>query len=187
MVYIAVNGATTGPFGRAELEAKAKAGELTSKTLIWQEGMDAWAAAETDETIAALIEKSQPEMPAFDPAAYVVGIWEVRNAQVPVPDVGMGTLDGSFTYNADATMIVAGTLKVTMRGAPMTITLNGSGSYRVEKRAEDGFIIYPTGNMTMNVPGFPPQVAPLGDPIGYTVLGPDQVRDDEGTMATRRK
>jgi hypothetical protein len=182
-----VNGETTGPFARSELEEKAKVGDLTDKTMVWQQGMEAWVAAGTVEELAALIAANAPEKAAFDPATYVVGVWEVRNAQVPVPDVGIGTLDGSFTYNADATMIVAGTLKVTMNGAPMTITLNGSGSYRVEKRAEDGFIVYPSGNMTMIVPGYPPQASPLGDPIGYTVLGPDEVRDDEGTLATRRR
>ena len=62
-IYVAVNGEKTGPFDLATVELKIQSGEIGRNTLIWQEPMPEWAAAEKVEKLAALFPKMPPPLP----------------------------------------------------------------------------------------------------------------------------
>jgi hypothetical protein len=47
----------------AELSARIAAGELTRETLVWREGMPAWAAAASVPDVAALFGAVPPPLP----------------------------------------------------------------------------------------------------------------------------
>ena len=62
-IYLLENGAQAGPFGPAELEARAAQGGLTPETLVWMEGMPNWAPAKDVPALAAYLGPPQPGAP----------------------------------------------------------------------------------------------------------------------------
>ena len=64
--FIAVNGAQSGPLGMGDLSAKIAAGQLTRQTLVWKQGMAAWAAAESVAELAGLFAAAPPPVPKND-------------------------------------------------------------------------------------------------------------------------
>ena len=52
--FMALGGAQVGPLGLPELSAKLRSGELTRQTLVWKQGMGAWAPAETVAELTGL-------------------------------------------------------------------------------------------------------------------------------------
>jgi membrane protease subunit (stomatin/prohibitin family) len=61
--YVAVNGAQSGPFDLNVLQTKIQGGEITRETLVWQEPMPEWLAAEKVDKLAALFPKMPPPIP----------------------------------------------------------------------------------------------------------------------------
>jgi membrane protease subunit (stomatin/prohibitin family) len=61
--FIAVNGAQSGPIALSDLSAKVAAGQFTRETLVWKQGMAAWAAAETVPELASLFAAAPPPLP----------------------------------------------------------------------------------------------------------------------------
>jgi membrane protease subunit (stomatin/prohibitin family) len=61
--YIAVNGAQSGPHPLADLTAKIAAGQFTGQTLVWKQGMSAWAAAQSVPELAGLLAAAPPPLP----------------------------------------------------------------------------------------------------------------------------
>ena len=60
--HLAVDGATSGPFGEAELSKLAASGQLSRATMVWTAGQDGWKmAAETD--LARLLDSVPPPPP----------------------------------------------------------------------------------------------------------------------------
>jgi len=60
--HLAVDGATSGPFGDADLAKAAAEGRLTRATMVWTPGQDGWKmAAETD--LARLLDSVPPPPP----------------------------------------------------------------------------------------------------------------------------
>jgi hypothetical protein len=53
--FIGVDGKTQGPFDLAALAQRAKDGVLRADTLVWREGMAAWAAASQVPDVATLL------------------------------------------------------------------------------------------------------------------------------------
>jgi membrane protease subunit (stomatin/prohibitin family) len=62
-LFIAVNGQQVGPVSAADLPARVAAGELTRETLVWREGMPAWAPASSVPDVAALFGAVPPPLP----------------------------------------------------------------------------------------------------------------------------
>ncbi len=62
--HIAENGATRGPFGKAELGRMAAEGALTRETLVWTPGAAGWAAAGAITELAQLFTIAPPPPPA---------------------------------------------------------------------------------------------------------------------------
>ncbi|HNE50745.1 MAG TPA: SPFH domain-containing protein [Chitinophagales bacterium] len=54
-LFVAVNGAQTGPFDVPVLTQMAQSGQLKGDTLVWKAGMAAWAAAATVPELAAIL------------------------------------------------------------------------------------------------------------------------------------
>ena len=61
--FVAVNGAQTGPFGLAQLQAMVQSGQFTKQSLVWKQGMSNWAMAETDPGLLSLFGAIPPPPP----------------------------------------------------------------------------------------------------------------------------
>jgi len=61
--FLAVGGQQVGPVLPADLPARVASGELTSATLVWQQGMAAWTAAAEVPAIAGLFGATPPPLP----------------------------------------------------------------------------------------------------------------------------
>jgi membrane protease subunit (stomatin/prohibitin family) len=61
--YVALGGVQAGPFDLATLAAKVRDGTLTRTTLVWKQGMPAWAAAETVAEVQNLFAAVPPPLP----------------------------------------------------------------------------------------------------------------------------
>jgi len=59
-LFVAVNGAQTGPFDVAALTQMAQGGQLTKDSLVWKAGMAAWAAASTVPELASILGSVPP-------------------------------------------------------------------------------------------------------------------------------
>lgn len=66
--HIAENGATTGPFSRADLGRMAGGGQLTRETLVWSAGMSGWTKAGEIAELAQLFTVAPPPPPPPPPA-----------------------------------------------------------------------------------------------------------------------
>lgn len=189
-VFIAVNGQTSGPFNAQQLEGKAKAGELTLETTVWQDGMANWAAAKTVPEVQAIVVANPP---AFDPKGFIVGSWQVSNANVPIPGVpGGGVLNGTTNYGADGSVTIFGTIQVSQPNPAspgqmmqFSITITASGTYTVTPMNSSVFIVNPTMTLTMSAPGMASQSQPANDPIQLTVIDRNTVRDSDGLVSRR--
>jgi membrane protease subunit (stomatin/prohibitin family) len=61
--FVGVNGTQQGPFDVATLAAKIRSGEITRATLVWKNGMAAWAAADTVAELQSLFGSVPPPLP----------------------------------------------------------------------------------------------------------------------------
>lgn len=62
-LFVALNGQQSGPFDLPALQQLVQAGQLTSETLVWKQGMASWAAASTVVELAALFGSVPPPIP----------------------------------------------------------------------------------------------------------------------------
>ncbi|MEN8836865.1 MAG: SPFH domain-containing protein [Celeribacter marinus] len=62
--HIAANGATTGPFSKAEMGQKAASGALTRESHVWTPGQDGWMKADEVIELAQLFTIAPPPPPA---------------------------------------------------------------------------------------------------------------------------
>ncbi|MBO7481993.1 MAG: SPFH domain-containing protein [Bacteroidales bacterium] len=65
--FVAVNGQQSGPFDMNTLSTMVKNGQLTKDTLVWKQGMPAWAAAGTVQELSSLFGAVPPPMPGMPP------------------------------------------------------------------------------------------------------------------------
>jgi hypothetical protein len=61
--FIAVNGAQAGPFERPALQAQVANGSLTRDSLVWRQGMAAWAKASDQADLQDLFAAMPPPLP----------------------------------------------------------------------------------------------------------------------------
>jgi membrane protease subunit (stomatin/prohibitin family) len=61
--FVAHQGAQAGPFDMASLQAQVAGGTLRRDTLVWRQGMAAWAAAADQADLAALFASMPPPLP----------------------------------------------------------------------------------------------------------------------------
>jgi membrane protease subunit (stomatin/prohibitin family) len=61
--FVAVNGAQAGPFERAALQAQVVNGTLTRDSLVWRQGMPAWAKASDQADLQDLFAAMPPPLP----------------------------------------------------------------------------------------------------------------------------
>jgi membrane protease subunit (stomatin/prohibitin family) len=61
--YVAVNGQQTGPFDMAALSQQVQAGSLKKESLVWKNGMAAWAQAGSVPDLAELFMNVPPPLP----------------------------------------------------------------------------------------------------------------------------
>lgn len=68
-IFVAVNGAQTGPFDVPALTQMAQSGQLTKDSVVWKAGMAAWAAASTVPELTAILGAVPPPPPPPPPPA----------------------------------------------------------------------------------------------------------------------
>src|SRR5262249_25357433 len=61
--YAAIAGKQAGPFDMAGLQARVAEGAMTPDTLVWKQGMPAWAAARTVPELGGLFAAAPPPLP----------------------------------------------------------------------------------------------------------------------------
>lgn len=61
--YTAVNGQTTGPYNLQQLAQMVAVGDLTAQSMMWKQGMTAWAVAGTMQELAQLFTVATPPPP----------------------------------------------------------------------------------------------------------------------------
>jgi membrane protease subunit (stomatin/prohibitin family) len=61
--FMAQDGAQVGPMSLSELSAKLRNGQLTRQTLVWKQGMNSWAAAESVAELQNLFASAPPPIP----------------------------------------------------------------------------------------------------------------------------
>jgi membrane protease subunit (stomatin/prohibitin family) len=61
--FMAQDGAQVGPMSISELSAKLRNGQLTRQTLVWKQGMNAWATAESVAELQDLFTSAPPPIP----------------------------------------------------------------------------------------------------------------------------
>lgn len=62
-LFVALNGQQSGPFDLPVLQQMAQAGQLTRATLVWKQGMAAWATAGSVAELATLFDSTPPPLP----------------------------------------------------------------------------------------------------------------------------
>lgn len=62
-LFVALNGQPAGPFDLPALQQMVQTGQLTRDTLVWKQGMPAWAAAATLPELTALFGAVPPPLP----------------------------------------------------------------------------------------------------------------------------
>lgn len=62
MYHVAVNGVQQGPFPEAQLQQMVQQGQLTPDTLVWTQGMPAWAAANSVPSLARFFGAMPPPL-----------------------------------------------------------------------------------------------------------------------------
>lgn len=68
MYYVALDGKQVGPFDLTTLAAKANEGQLTRSTLVWKQGMPAWATGESVPELATVFATVPPPLPPAPPS-----------------------------------------------------------------------------------------------------------------------
>jgi len=61
LYHIAINGASQGPYGMAQLKSQIASGNLARETLVWCEGMGGWTMA--SEALPSLFSQTPPPLP----------------------------------------------------------------------------------------------------------------------------
>lgn len=61
--FVAVNGLQTGPFEVGQLHAQLTSGEFNRDSLVWREGMPAWAKASEQNDLASIFSAMPPPLP----------------------------------------------------------------------------------------------------------------------------
>ena len=67
--HVSVDGKAAGPYGLAQLQSGVGTGEVTPTTLVWAQGMAAWAAAGEVPALASLFSGTPPPIPGATPPA----------------------------------------------------------------------------------------------------------------------
>lgn len=65
--FVAINGQQQGPFDSGMLSNMAKGGQLTRETLVWKQGMAAWAKAGEVGELAPVFTQTPPPIPGGPP------------------------------------------------------------------------------------------------------------------------
>ena len=58
--FVAVNGAQTGPFSMAQLQAMAASGQFNRQSQVWKQGMAGWLAADTQPDLGSIFSAMPP-------------------------------------------------------------------------------------------------------------------------------
>lgn len=63
--YVVINGAQAGPFQAAQLQQMIMQGQITRESMVWSQGMAAWASASTVPQLASLFSAVPPPPPVM--------------------------------------------------------------------------------------------------------------------------
>jgi len=182
-VFVAQNGAPTGPFDATQLTELARTGALAAGTMVWQEGMADWAAASTVDALKTILADTTVTL---DPMQYLQGTWVSAPTSVPMEGIGNGIGNMVVNYEASGAVSGYGTINVESAYGPMQLTVTVQGTYTAQMSGTDAIIVTPNVQITVSMPGQVPNVEPDKTPQRLTILSPNTLRDDEGVIYTKQ-
>lgn len=188
-VFVAVQGAATGPFDQAKLAEMAKQGQLTAQSMVWKEGMAEWALATGIPEVKQILDASTPKV---DVKALLVGTWEGEPQQEPIQWASPGatqTISGATTYGADGSMSFYGNMIIDMNDPnmpPITMLLSGEGTYEVRAMGEKDMVITPNIMVTASGGGMPGTQERVTTPTRYTIIDENTLRHTDSGAISRR-
>lgn len=180
-VYLSNNGTSIGPFGKGQLKQMIQTGRLTPETFVWIPGMATWAKASTVAELKPFLET------AFNPQTFMVGVWRVQGAKVPV-GAQLAVVDGTTNYMADGRYVTRAQIR-TMGGGgqlPDFIDLVGNGTYRVRSTAANTITVDSddTATFTSTQSG-QSQTTQGSSSATYAIVDKNTMRDEHGNLITR--
>lgn len=199
--FVDVNGTAQGPFDRAAMEQRIRAGELAGDRRVWHEGLSEWVAL-SDTPLASLLPAAppappQPEPqpptpePAADPTLALLGRWQGTTRQtapgLPAPiemQISMEmSPNGVFSAQGD------GSLDLRSQGVPQPIPMQAQfrGNWSAVPAGGDNYRLRLWGTMTASMPtlGVHNQTEPFDETDTVTLTTPDTLRYPDGSTLRR--
>ena len=199
-IWVAIGGQQAGPFTVEQVRALAGEGRVDAATLVWMDGMPAWAPAAQVPSVASLVGGSTDEIvnttgpdtapdtaSTGDPAALLIGTWQIGPAPTPMPNGQQATVVSRMTYEAGGAMRMEAEMRADFMGQPMIVTTTGTGTYSVTSAGAGQITVSVdvTGQSTSNMPGVAPQPASMKDSFVLRVVDRDTLTDETGGTMRR--
>ena len=147
-VYIAVNGATTGPFSGAQLREKVASGDLTPETLVWMEGMAEWRPASEVAELRDILAAAPPPDPNANAVAYLAGTWQAEPAPMEIAGAERATISGSIQYRGDKSYEGFGQIELVMNGFASKMNFTLKGTWSITNATDTSFVLTLKGTAT---------------------------------------
>lgn len=186
-IYIAVNGATTGPFDAAQLRQKVSTGELTPDTFVWMEGMTEWKPAKEVPQLQPIFASAPPPPPAdpaIDAVAYLTGTWQSDPEPMEITGAERATIQGTVEYRRDKSYEGFGTIQMVSQGFINTLNFTMKGTYALQNVTEQGFVLTLKGSATYFL-DTGPFVENVSGAFPMRIVDQNTVMNAEGTRSRR--
>lgn len=182
-VFLTANGQVTGPFNKAQLQAKIASGELNRTTLIWMEGMSGWQAAATVQAVAPLMVAAPP--PAqFDAKGFHTGTWE-SSGTFPLQDGTQAQLSQSMTYRPDGSVTGFGQMSSQHAYGTFVMNLASKGTWSVQVKTDNSYILTTNLTITGTSRAGPPTVETAQSSILFTIIDRNTIATQDGARSYR--
>lgn len=186
--YVDLNGQSSGPYTKEEVEGLLASGQITSASRAWTEGMDNWAPLSTVEGFAAITPEPTPvpTQMSQDGRTFMAGTWEFQGPQT-IPNLGEAVIDLRVTYTADGRVEGYATADVTVAGMPQPVTVTSTAEGTYQARIDGQRIVFtPNITMTTSLPGMPPMTQQDRATEILQIIDRNTIRDSDGVTLTRQ-
>lgn len=182
-MYVAVANTPTGPFNIQQISAKIQGGEVGPDTMVWIEGMAAWAPASTVAMLQPLLGAVPPKLDE-NPALFLHGSWQM-NKPISVPNTGSGDVTLNTTFRPDGTMEIYQWVTIYGTGGRITATTTGEGKFTVEKAGPSVLIVKPNLELMTTVEYESGKLSHDSKPRRYTIIDDNTIVDEDGAQHSR--
>lgn len=185
-VYIAVSGATTGPFNAAQLKEKVASGALTGDTYVWMEGMGEWKRASEVSQLREILAAApaKPETPDFDIMSYLPGTWRSDPEALQITGVDRASIIGTTDYRRDKTYEGFGQVEMVAQGFTQVLNFTLEGTWEVQNASAQGFVLVLKGQATYYL-DTGPFVESVSGAFQLRIADRNTLVNDKGTRMVR--